>query len=70
MSAVKNLITREPVLISGLVDAIIVLAVAFGADLTVEQTGAILAVVSVLTSIVARLFVSPSSSAPVAGDGG
>jgi len=62
MDALKNLVTREPVLLSGLVEAVIVLAVAFGADLTVEQTGAILAVVAVLTSIFARMFVSPAST--------
>ena len=61
MSAVKNLITREPVLISGLVDAIIAMCVAFGLDLTVEQTGSIMAVVAVVTAIIARMFVTPTA---------
>lgn len=67
MDAVKSLVTREPVFITGLVEAVIALVVAFGADLTVEQTGAILAVVAVLTSIVARLFVTPNGSVPADG---
>ena len=63
MSYLRNLVTGEPVLVTGLVEAIIVLSVAFGADLTVEQTGAILAVVAVLTALVARAFVSPVAGA-------
>ena len=61
MSAIRNVITREPVLLSGLVEAVIVLAVAFGASLTVEQTGAILGVVAVATAIITRAFVSPTA---------
>ena len=59
MSALKNLVTGEPVLIAGLVEAVIVLVLAFGVNLTVEQTGAILALVAIVTAIVARAFVSP-----------
>ena len=65
-----NVIRREPILLSGLVEAIIVAAVAFGADLTAEQVGAILGVVAVVTSIIARAFVSPAlSSTPEVVDG-
>ena len=54
-----DFVRREPVLTSGLVEAFIALVVAFGADLTAEQIGGILGFVAVLTSVVARLFVSP-----------
>ena len=62
MNQLKNVIVNEPVLISGLVEALIVLAVAFGVGLTTEQTGAILAVVAILTSLVARAFVTPTKT--------
>ena len=62
MQQIKNILTSEPVLVSGVVEALIVLLVAFGLDLTVEQTGAILGFVAVATSFAARAFVSPSES--------
>ncbi len=55
----RNILSREPVLLTGLIEAIIALLVAFGLDLSPEQVGAILGVVAVVTAFVARMFVSP-----------
>jgi len=57
-----NIFKTEPVLITGLIEALIVLAVAFGVGLTAEQTGAIMAVVAIVTSLVARAFTTPTST--------
>jgi hypothetical protein len=52
-------IRREPALIVGLIEALLVLAVAFGLDLTAEQTAAIVAVATVLGGLVVRSQVTP-----------
>jgi len=66
MEIVKN----EPVLIQSLVQAILGLFLAFGVNLSNEQTGSIMAVVAVILAIVARMFVTPTNKlpAPPAGD--
>ena len=51
---------REPAMVLALVQAIIVLAVAFGLKLTSEQTGAILAVTAVVLGLVTRSQVTPA----------
>ena len=52
-------IRREPALVSGAVAALIALLTAFGLDLTAEQVGAVLAVVSALLAFVVRSQVTP-----------
>ena len=54
MDVIKN----EPVLIQSLVQAILGLVLAFGVDLSNEQTGSIMDVVDVILAIVARMFVT------------
>ena len=56
----KTLWNREPAAIVALVGSIIAVAVAFGADLTGEQTGAILAAVTLLLGLVTRTQVTPT----------
>lgn len=52
---------REPALFYGLVNTILALVLAFGVDLTTEQTGAILAVTSALLALITRSQVTPTS---------
>lgn len=59
MSTIIDRIRREPALISGLVSAVIALAVSFGADLSSEQVGAVMAVVAAALAIVVRQQVTP-----------
>lgn len=47
-------ITNNPAIVYSLVEAIVALAVSFGLDLTAEQTGAILAVVAIITGVGVR----------------
>lgn len=56
-----NIIKNEPVLIQSLVQAILGLFLAFGVNLSNEQTGSIMAVVAVILAIVARMFVTPTN---------
>ena len=55
-------IRREPVLVTGLIQAALVLAVSFGLDLSNEQTAGILAVAAALLALVARSRVTPVST--------
>ena len=57
--SVIDRIKREPVLISGLVSAVIALAVSFGAGLDETQVGAIMAVVAAVTALFTRQQVTP-----------
>lgn len=50
---------REPVMFYALVQTVLALIVAFGLDLTPEQTGAILAVTAALLGLIARSKVTP-----------
>ena len=50
---------REPVLILGLIRAIVVLAVAFGLQLSVEQMAAVYLVAEMVISVIARQRVTP-----------
>lgn len=56
-----NVVKNEPVLIQSLVQAILGLFLAFGVNLSNEQTGSIMAVVAVILAIFARMFVTPTS---------
>ena len=51
---------REPAMVLALVQAVIVLGVAFGLKLSAEQTGAILAVTALVLGLVTRSQVSPT----------
>ena len=50
---------NEPALALGLVEAALALAVTFGLSLSVEQVGAIMAVVAAATALLVRRQVSP-----------
>jgi hypothetical protein len=51
---------REPALFYGLANTILALVLAFGVELTVEQTGAILAATSAVLALITRSQVKPS----------
>ncbi len=60
VSPVKvSIFGREPVMYLGLIQAAIALAVAFGLNLTGEQTGVIMAFSAAVLSFIARSQVSP-----------
>lgn len=59
MATIQQRIQREPALVTGAVSALIALGVAFGLDLTGEQTGAIMAVTTAVLAFVTRAQVSP-----------
>jgi 4-hydroxybenzoate polyprenyltransferase len=61
---VRTLWGREPALILAAVQAVVALAVAFGLDLTAEQTGALLAVTAAVLGVVTRSQVSPTPPVP------
>ena len=56
---VWNLWGREPAMVVAFVDAVLILGISFGLPLTVEQKGAIIAVVTVALGLVTRSQVSP-----------
>jgi hypothetical protein len=56
----KNLWNTEPTLVVGFVQTVLVLLLAFGVDLTTEQVGAILAVVTAGLALVVRHKVTPA----------
>lgn len=60
MDNVWNLWGREPAMIVALVQAIIVLAISFGLQMTPEQQGAILAITAVVLGLITRSQVSPT----------
>lgn len=51
---------REPALFYGLVNSVLALVLAFGVELSVEQTGAILAATSALLAVITRSKVTPT----------
>lgn len=65
MSNLTDRIRTEPVLVTGVVQAALVLAASFGLNLSPEQTGAILAATTALLAFVARSKVIPVSKASV-----
>lgn len=62
MHTILDRIRREPALVTGAVSALIALGVAFGLDLSGEQTGAIMAVVTAVLAFVTRSQVTPTSA--------
>lgn len=60
LEVVKN----EPVLIVALVEALLTMALLFGAPLTKEQIAGIIVVVGLLLAIVARAMVTPMNKLP------
>lgn len=56
-----NLWGREPAMVVALVQAILVLAISFGLDLTEEQTAGILTLTAIVLGLITRSQVSPSS---------
>lgn len=56
-----EIIKNEPVLITGFVEAVLVLLLAFGIDLSNEKIAAIMAVVNIGLAILARKFVTPTN---------
>lgn len=61
MSTILAKIKAEPALVTGLISAVVALAVAFGLHLSGEQTGAISAVVVAILAFVTRSKVTPTS---------
>lgn len=60
MSALFALIRREPAVVAGIVQALLALAVAFGFDLSADQTAAIVAVTAGILALVVRSQVTPT----------
>lgn len=56
----KLLWNREPALILAVVQTVLALVLAFGVNLSVEQTGAILAVSAAVLGLITRSQVTPS----------
>lgn len=52
-------IRSEPVLVTGLVQAVLALVASFGLDLSTDQIGAILAVTAAVLAFIARSKVTP-----------
>jgi uncharacterized membrane protein len=56
-----KLVMREPVAMVALIEAVLALVVAFGFNLSTEQLGVIVAVVTAALALVARSQVSPTN---------
>lgn len=65
MSTLTEKIQNEPVLVTALVQAAIVVAASFGLDLTAEQTSGIVVLTGALLAFIARSKVSPVTPDPV-----
>lgn len=60
MNSFATLWGRNPAMILALVGALISLGVAFGLELTAEQTGAIVAVTQIVLGLITRTQVTPN----------
>lgn len=60
MATIQQRIKREPALITGLVGALIAAGVAFGLDLSGDQTSAIMGVTVAVLAFVTRQQVTPA----------
>jgi hypothetical protein len=68
MSIFKGKVLRdEPVLLTGLAQAIIALLLAFGISMSQEQVGSIMAVLAVVVAIATRMLVTPNTKVPEPG---
>ena len=56
-----NILKNEPALLSGLVQAILGLLLAFGVSLSDEQVGSIMAATAVVLAILVRMVVTPTA---------
>jgi hypothetical protein len=61
MTALFERVRNEPVLVTGFVQAVLGLLLAFGLDLTNEQVGAVLALTAAVLAFVARKRVTPTA---------
>lgn len=59
-------LNTEPAVIVSLISAIVALAVSFGANLSGDQVGAIMAVVVIVAGLVTRTQVTPAAKADAA----
>lgn len=57
-------IRKEPAIVAGVVQAVLGLLLAFGVDLSTEQTGAILAVTAAVLALFVRSQVTPTAGEP------
>lgn len=57
----QSLWNREPALVLAVVQTVLALLIAFGADLSAEQVGAILAVSAAVLGLITRQKVTPSA---------
>lgn len=60
-----DIFKNEPVLIQGLVQAVLGLLLAFGISVSDEQIGAIMAITAVVLALVARMLVTPTNKTTV-----
>jgi hypothetical protein len=63
-----EIIKNEPVLIQGLIQAVLGLLLAFGISVSDEQIGSIMAVTAVILAIIARMVVTPTNKLPAPAD--
>lgn len=61
LSWVQDILRSEPVLVLGLAQAVIAVAVSFGLGWTAEQVGTVTAVTAAVLSVVARQRVTPTT---------
>lgn len=55
-----NLLKSEPAAIAGAIEAVLALVIAFGIKLSVDQVGAIMAVVTAVLAVFVRQSVTPT----------
>jgi hypothetical protein len=60
----SNILKNEPVLITGFIQAVLGLLLAFGISVSDEQVGAIMAATAILLALLARAFVTPTNKVP------
>lgn len=69
MKSLLTLIKTEPALVTGVVQAVIGVVVAFGVTLTTGQSGAVLAVTTALLALIAAVATRPFQVAALTGFG-
>ena len=62
MNSIIDRIRTEPVLVTGFLQTVLGLLLAFGVNLSPEQTGAVLAVTAAALAFIARKQVTPTAS--------
>jgi uncharacterized protein (DUF697 family) len=60
VNQIESLWGREPAMVLAFVQAVLVLALSFGLQLTPEQTGAIIALTAVILGLITRSKVTPA----------